>query len=62
MVDVKKLIDFSLLRLNTSISVENELSVFSSISSPESSLKDTRFSDFSVYRHYLKEYYMIHKQ
>ena len=56
-IDVKKLIEFSILRMEASLLVENELNVFASISSESSlSLKDTRFSDYEVYRHYSKEF------
>lgn len=51
-VDVKKLIEFSLLRLEAKVSIENEREVHASLSQSEQ--RDPRFSDFSVYRHYMK--------
>lgn len=57
MIDVKKLIEFSILRMDVSLKVENELNVFASILNENSSaMKDNRFTDYEVYRHYSKEY------
>lgn len=52
---MKKLIEFSLLRLKATVSIESEIEVYASLS--ESEQRDPRFTDFSVYRHYLKGYF-----
>lgn len=53
---MKKLIEFSLLRMEATISIPTELQVFATLSDTiVSENKDLRFTDFSVYRDYKNE-------
>ena len=59
-IDVKKLIEFSLLRMEASIGIVNDLDVCAMISDTNSSeLKDNRFTSFSVYRQYNQKYQLL---